>query len=125
MRASVVVVPLLVLVLAACASGTPAPQAPAPARLGEPDQPPPRTSFELADNRLILPSPIAFDGALLDEPLSADSLAYIRDFLEAKPDITRIRIEGHSDGTADQEDAMFTGERALNVANWLSEHGVG
>lgn len=123
MRALALVV--LAFVLAGCPA-KPRPRPPEPQeRVGEPDQPPPRTSFDLDGERLVLPAPLVFDsGTNLDVPASADALAYIRDFLEAKPDVTKIRIEGHTDGAGDEPDVMFSGERALNVGNWLIDHGV-
>ncbi|HTJ47620.1 MAG TPA: OmpA family protein [Kofleriaceae bacterium] len=121
--------PIILFALAACASHTTPPAPPAP-----PVEQPPATidghphfsQFSMNDRgALALPSPIVFAAgtADLDEAASAQPLWYIHDYLEAKPDVTMVRIEGH--GTESGEDAlMMTGDRALNVARWLVAHGI-
>lgn len=83
------------------------------------------TSFQIEDNRLVLPGPIVFatGTAELDEAASADALWYLHDYLVAKDYITLVRIEGHGD-VAGEDALMDTGERALAVGRWLERHDI-
>ena len=82
------------------------------------------TDFTLEDSRLVLPGPIVFEGdAELDVDASASALWYIHDYLEAKPNVTLVRIEGHGLGGT-EERVMATGERALVVGRWLVKQGI-
>jgi OOP family OmpA-OmpF porin len=81
-----------------------------------------KPTFKLDGHELVLPSPITFKtgtDTLTDE--STPALEYVRAYLEAKPYISSLRIEGHLD-TADSE--PLTEKRALAVARWLVEKGV-
>lgn len=52
-------------------------------------------------------------------------LEQLKKFLEDNPQVTLLRIEGHTDdvgGDADNE--KLSGERALTIKNWLVENGV-
>jgi outer membrane protein OmpA-like peptidoglycan-associated protein len=119
----------LILALAACGSKTATPPAApaspttgeAPAASGERT---PATSFDVQDNRLVLPGPIVFStgGSELDESASDAALWHIHDYLVAKDYITLLRLEGHSDTPDDENYA--TGERALAVGHWLVAHGI-
>jgi outer membrane protein OmpA-like peptidoglycan-associated protein len=119
-----------VLLVAACgsksAAPTTTPTAPPPAEetAATSGVRTPATSFDVQDNRLVLPGPIVFNtgGAELDESASEAALWQIHDFLAAKPYVTLLRIEGHSD-TPDDADYL-SGERALNVGHWLVEHDI-
>jgi OOP family OmpA-OmpF porin len=119
------------LLAAACGSKpTGAPKAPAepaaaaeaPASSGERV---PATSFDLQDNRLVLPSPLVFsdDGGNFDVSASETALWHIHDYLTAKDYITLLRIEGHGDQPGD-EALMLSGARALAVGQWLVGHGI-
>lgn len=82
------------------------------------------TEFAIEDNHLVLPGPIVFTGAGdLDVEASAAALWFIHDYLVAKDYITLVRIEGHSDQDGDEE-LMATGQRALDVGNWLVSQGI-
>lgn len=85
----------------------------------------PVTSFEIEDNRLVLPGPIVFatGGSDVDEAASAEALWYLHDYLVAKDSVTLLRLEGHGDQPG--EDALMrSGDRALQVGRWLVGHGV-
>lgn len=84
------------------------------------------TKFEMDGGKLKLPGPIAFEAG--SDKLTAeseDALWLIADFLEAKPFITMLRIECHTDNTgkADANQALSE-KRALAVARWLVAHKV-
>lgn len=91
--------------------------------------PAPRTryaEFALSGNQLTLPSPVRF--ATGSERIHADSdaaLWYVRDFLEARKDVTLLRIEVHCEPGGDlMKAADLTKRRAAAAARWLAAHGV-
>ncbi|HVH41849.1 MAG TPA: OmpA family protein [Labilithrix sp.] len=58
-------------------------------------------------------------------PSSDASLAHVADYLAAKPYVSLLRIEGHSDdGAPAAASAALTERRAMSVAKWLVAHGV-
>ncbi len=73
-----------------------------------------------------LPGPVVFepDSDKLS-PLSDAVLEVVEDYLEANPDVTLLRIEGHTDndGTPDGNLALSQ-KRAMAVARWLVGVGV-
>ncbi|HVV86903.1 MAG TPA: OmpA family protein [Kofleriaceae bacterium] len=129
--------PLLALGCHGGHSATPEPAPPAPpaadgdtatgagdATASSGDDRPHYASFDLDDNRLVLPGPIVFSsGHELDEGASQNALWFIHDYLDAKDYVTLVRIEGHGD-EAGQDALMETGEKALAVARWLEAHGI-
>jgi OOP family OmpA-OmpF porin len=83
-----------------------------------------KPSFKIENNELVLPSPITFQGGtdtLTEESTAA--LEHVRAYLEAKPYISALRIEGHTD-TEGADSLPLTEKRALAVARWLVEKGV-
>ena len=77
--------------------------------------------FQLQGNVLTLPSPITFNagGAEL-EPQSEPALDYIRRYLAARPAVTLMRIEGHTNSQgSDTHNQALSEQRALAVARWL------
>jgi len=67
-----------------------------------------------------------FDSAKHDVRVpSAVELKKLNDFLEANQDISRIRLEGHTDSRAGEEYNQGLSERrAISVANWLVDRGL-
>lgn len=103
------------------AAPTQAPQAP-PSR----SRRTPHSNFELVNGALKLPGPVVFEtGSDKLSPVSDTVLDVVEDYLAAKPDITLLRIEGHtdSDGKADANQ-MLSERRAMAVARWLIGQGV-
>jgi OmpA-OmpF porin, OOP family len=119
MRALAVVV---VAALAGCPSkgGAPAGEPAAPAVTAEEESKSAAAAdFELDGMALVLPSPVTFEGD--SSMLAADAepaLEHIRAYLEAKPYVTTVRIEGH------HPEGLVSEQRAIVVARWLVEHGV-
>ncbi|CAN5794400.1 hypothetical protein BH11GEM2_BH11GEM2_40750 [soil metagenome] len=72
------------------------------------------------------PGPVIFELATDKlSPLSDDVLKAARDYLVAKPDITLMRIEGHTDGNGNASDSQALSEkRAMAVTRWLVGAGV-
>jgi len=98
------------------------PEAAKPA--GEPRTP--TKSFEIVDGALKLPAPVAFEvnsGKLA--PAGHETLSVVADYLAAKPDVTLLRIEGHTDnGGPAAASQTLSEQRAMSVAKWLVDHGV-
>lgn len=84
------------------------------------------SGFELQGDALKLPGPVVFEvGTDKIEPDSEDALNEALDFLTAKPDITTMRIEGHSDNDGPEgRNQTLTEQRAMAVARWLIARGV-
>lgn len=84
------------------------------------------TEFTVESTGIKLPGPVLFEPGT--DKLSAASdamLEVIVDYLEMNPDVTLLRIEGHteSDGTADAN-MVLSQKRAMTVARWLVGVGV-
>jgi OOP family OmpA-OmpF porin len=100
--------------------------APAPTPAPAPAAPPKTVNFKVENGALKLPGPVVFETASDKlKPESDEVLAVVKDYLDAKPEITKLRIEGHTDndGTKDGNQTLSE-KRALSVAHWLSGKGV-
>jgi outer membrane protein OmpA-like peptidoglycan-associated protein len=80
------------------------------------------------NDRLVLPTEIEFDlgrATLKNSAKTMATLTELADILRKNPNITRLRIEGHTD---DRGSAManlaLSKERANAVAKWLVAHDV-
>jgi len=123
--------------IAACGSKTPPPEAPVvdpPASSDSSATPESSGSssttssdaprFEMQRDQLVLPGPVMFETASdVLKPDSDEVLAHVKAFLDARADVTTLRIESHADG--DTRDAQaLTERRAMSVSRWLIAHGV-
>lgn len=84
------------------------------------------TNFQMENGALKLPGPVVFEtGSDKLKPESDAVLEVVQDYLEAKPEITLLRVEGHtdSDGKADANQTLSE-KRSLAVARWLTGKGV-
>lgn len=84
------------------------------------------TKFQIESGQLKLPGAIVFEaGGDQLKSESEESLWVIADFLEAKKDITLLRIEGHvaNAGKAEANQSLSE-KRAMAVARWLVAKGV-
>lgn len=125
--------PPLLFLLAACAGSpvphTPVPPAPAPAPapvpVPKPAEPaPPPVAYSLEDGKVALPGAVTFaTGQAVPTPDSDAALRHVVGFLAAKPDITKLRIEVHGDGSAPDEQTL-TEARALAIQVRLVELGA-
>ncbi len=93
-----------------------------------PDPPPapPKMSYSISGGRLALPAAIQFETASATlRPESDQTIDFIKGFLDAKPDITLLRIEGHVDDELPPNEAhALTEQRALAVAKTLVQRGI-
>jgi outer membrane protein OmpA-like peptidoglycan-associated protein len=56
---------------------------------------------------------------------SAKVLTQLVEYLKQNPDISRVRLEGHTDSRAsDEHNQKLSERRALAVADWLVDHGL-
>ncbi|MDI1449367.1 OmpA family protein [Polyangium sp. 6x1] len=83
-------------------------------------------SFALEGGRLVVKEPIEFDtGKDSLKPTSGPALDFVTAFLQAKPDVTLLRIEGHSDSLGSAPlNLELSGRRALSLARALAARGV-
>ncbi len=78
------------------------------------------------DSRVYIEGKIVFDvDRATIKPESNPVLEKLLKFLQDRPDITRLRIEGHTDSTAGEEyNQELSARRALAVCDWLVDRGV-
>jgi OOP family OmpA-OmpF porin len=104
----------------------PPPPPPPPPKPEPKPAPAPKQEFKVEGGQLRLPGPVVFEtGKDVLKPESDTVLQVVHDYLEAKPDITLLRIEGHTDndGKADANQTLSE-KRAIAVAHWLTGHGT-
>ncbi|MEZ4298916.1 MAG: OmpA family protein [Polyangiaceae bacterium] len=79
-----------------------------------------------AETRIYLEGKIVFDtNKAIIRPGSEDVLKKLLDFVQAHAEITRFRIEGHTDSRASEDhNQALSARRALAVCNWLVDKGV-
>jgi OmpA-OmpF porin, OOP family len=66
----------------------------------------------------------AIDRATLRKP-SEEVLQKLLAFLKERPDVTRLRVEGHTDSTASNEyNQELSARRSLAVCDWLVDKGI-
>jgi outer membrane protein OmpA-like peptidoglycan-associated protein len=94
----------------------------------KPAREPKKNTIEMKKGALQLPGNIVFEEG--KATLKADSgneqvLEQVKLFLDENPQITKLRIEGHTDNVGKEEDNLkLSGERALAIKKWLVEKGV-
>ena len=106
---------------------TPPPPPPAPAPAPPPAAPKRTavTNFQMENGALKLPGAVVFvTGSDVLKPESEEVLQVVKDYLDAKPKITLLRVEGHTDndGTAAANQTLSE-KRAMTVARWLTAKG--
>ncbi len=86
---------------------------------------PPKT-FELDGHRLKLPAAIEFEtGGDAVRPSSAPALEHVAAYLAAKPSVSLVRVEVHSDNQGDDAaNQALTDRRSLAVARELVARGA-
>lgn len=77
---------------------------------------------------LDLPSPVPFKtgSAELDDEAGADDiLDQVRDYMATHPEVTVLRIEGHTDSDGDDNSNLtLSKQRAASVVAWLVAHNI-
>jgi OmpA-OmpF porin, OOP family len=84
------------------------------------------TEFQVDTNGIRLPGPVLFEpGSDKLSPVSDEVIEVVHDYLDANPDVTLLRIEGHTDNDGTPEaNLVLSQKRALAVARWLVGVGV-
>lgn len=84
------------------------------------------TKFEVTDNRIRLPGPVVFRTGSDDiDPVSDPVLEVVLDYLTQKPEVTLLRIEGHTDSDGNiSSNQVLSEKRSLAVARWLTDAGI-
>lgn len=101
----------------------PGPEGPKPPPAWFPEQP---WTEKGAETRIYLQGKIVFDTSKATiRPESEQYLKKMLEFTAAHPEITRFRIEGHTDSrSSDEVNQTLSGRRAMAVCDWLVDHGV-
>jgi OOP family OmpA-OmpF porin len=78
------------------------------------------------DSRIYIEGKIVFDNdKAIIKPGSEKVLEALLAFLQTRPDVTRVRIEGHTDSNAsDEYNQELSARRSLAVCNWLVDRGI-
>lgn len=73
-----------------------------------------------------LPGPVLFEtGTAKLRPESDPVLEVVLAYLKAKPEVTKLRIEGHTDTDGDNKSNItLSSNRAMAVSQWLVAKGV-
>ena len=107
----------------------PPPPPPAPAPAPAPKKKGPKfggIKFKVSkDGKVQLPGPVLFEvGTARLKPESDAVLDVVDKYLKAKKEITKLRIEGHTDTDGgDGENQTLSEQRALAVSKWLVDKG--
>lgn len=90
-----------------------------------PEQPAP-TEFKMEGNKLLLPGPVVFKTGSADlDPVSDQVLTVVKQYLDAKPKVSLLRIAGHTDSDGDDKANLeLSAKRAQSVAKWLVGKGI-
>lgn len=79
-----------------------------------------------AETRIYLEGRIVFDTSKATiRPESEAHLKKMLGFMQEHPEITRFRVEGHTDSRASEDtNQQLSGRRAMAVCDWLVDNGV-
>jgi OOP family OmpA-OmpF porin len=120
-----------VALLGAAACSEKLPPNPVPQSAGPKDVPPwfdPNARWDPkgSDTRIYIQGKIVFDNdKAIIKPGSEKVLEALLAFLQSRPDVTRVRIEGHTDSNASEEyNQELSARRSLAVCNWLVDRGI-
>ncbi len=86
------------------------------------------SGFKKKKNEIELPAPVPFKtaSAELDEEAGAgEILTIVKEYMEQNPDVTLLRIEGHTDSDGDDtSNNLLSKARAASVSKWLVDNGI-
>ncbi len=77
--------------------------------------------------RLFIEGKIVFDTnkAIIKQPKSEEVLKKLLQFMQEHPEVTLLRVEGHTDSRASEEhNQELSAKRSLAVCDWLVDNGV-
>lgn len=109
----------------ATAEPAPAPTATTPAPTPET---PKKSNATVKGDTISIPGNIVFDTkkATLKEGAGSEVvLEQLKQFLIENPQVTKLRVEGHTDNVGQPADNVkLSGERSLTIKKWLVDHGI-
>jgi OOP family OmpA-OmpF porin len=78
------------------------------------------------EGRVQIPGPVLFEtGSAKLKPESDAVLEVVHEYMKAKTEITKLRIEGHTDtANDDASNQKLSEDRAMSVARWLVAKGT-
>jgi len=101
----------------------PPPPAPPPAPKEEP-----KPAAPIVDNRIVLPGELEFEvssAVIKETDQSLSILKQLGQIMKDNPQITKLRIEGHTDSSGRaKKNLKLSQNRAESVATWLAAHGT-
>lgn len=111
---------------------TPPPPPPPPPKEEPPPPPPPKIEPKKSDfnvsgeGKLAIPGPVEFEtGSDKLLPASDPVLEHVRKYLDQNPQISKMRVEGHTDSQGDDASNMdLSKRRSMSVVRWLVGKGV-
>lgn len=117
------------------ASADPPPPAPPPAPTPDPTpaaKPPMARAvrnIHIEGDKVSIPGELEFeiDKATINDTKAPnkDILSTLKEFLDQNAQVTKLRIEGHTDNTGKKEhNQQLSDQRAAAVAKWLTDHGI-
>ena len=90
--------------------------------------PPPAGKVELKGDSVNIPGNIVFEtkSAKIKDGSGSDVvLEQLKKFLDDNQQVTKLRIEGHTDNVGQPADNLkLSGERSLTIKRWLVDHGI-
>jgi OOP family OmpA-OmpF porin len=108
----------------ATAASTPAPTATTTAPPAEQ----PKSTATVKGDTISIPGNIVFDTNKATLKAGAGSeqvLEQLKLFLDQNPQVTKLRVEGHTDNVGnDADNQTLSGQRALTIKKWLVEKGI-
>jgi len=79
-------------------------------------------------NEIELPEPVPYKtgSAELDEEAGADEiLTLVKEYMEQNPEVTLVRVEGHTDSDGDDASNMnLSKARSASATKWLVDHNI-
>jgi OOP family OmpA-OmpF porin len=110
----------------------PTPAEPAPAATPAPAETPapatPKSTATVKGDSVSIPGNIVFDTgkATLKEGAGSEVvLGQLKQFLDENPQVTKLRVEGHTDNVGQPGDnEKLSGNRALTIKKWLVDKGI-
>jgi OOP family OmpA-OmpF porin len=102
----------------------PAATTPPPADVKPPE---PKPELKMEGNKIMLPGAIVFKtgSAEIDLTVSEPILMLVKEYLDAKPKVTLLRVEGHTDSDGDDKANLeLSAKRSQSVAKYLVGKGV-
>jgi outer membrane protein OmpA-like peptidoglycan-associated protein len=111
----------------------PPPPAPTPDPTPAPVAKPPMAravrNIHIEGDKVSIPGELEFDvdKAIINDTKAPnkDILSTLKEFLDQNAQVTKLRIEGHTDNTGKKDhNQQLSDQRAAAVAKWLTDHGV-